>query len=257
MSFVAVGVSAMAVGTGIKVAHNMNQASKARKAQNKASEELDNLEANSPVYAKSDKYQRNIDLATGVLKGYEPYTKTSQLAGQALMENRIANNSANAVANLERTGGAQGQVTAGIGAALNAQNEAETELGIKGAQQRKDYQQLSAGATQQLEGVNKDFAEQDQLEWQNNVLDKFKRKYQRQGTQFTYQQQRSQQARDAAADSVGSGLTSIGGMIAGMPAPSGGLKSYAPDAPPVGSTMNSDGTTYTADWQAGLRKAGK
>lgn len=253
MTLVAVGIGAGAVVAGGigKTIYGGIQSSKAKKAQREAEKKLDELESRSPIYTPPKQYQENIELAKGVMKGYEPYIKTSQLAGQALMENQLAGNTAGAINALERAGMSQGQVAAGIGSALAAQNLGTTQMGIEGAKQRQQYQQLYGGATQDVQKANIDMANQEETAWTQNVLNKFNRQYQRQGAQFAYQQQQRQKYKDQAAESGFGGLQQAGGLLMSAGA-SGAFSGAGKGAgkPTQGMYMNPQGEAQYTDTNA-------
>lgn len=259
MTLVAVGIGAGAIVAGAagKAIYSGVQAGKARKAQAEAERKLNELEANSPIYTPPKQYQENIGLAKGVMKGYEPYTKTSQLAGQALIENQLAGNTAGAINTLERAGLSQGQVAAGIGSALAAQNLGTTELGIQGAKQRQQYQQLYGNAAQDVQKANIDMANQEETAWTQNVLNKFNRQYQRQGAQFAYQQQQRQKYKDQTAESGFGGLQQAGGLLMSAGASgafSGTRAGKGAGIPTQGMYMNPKGEVQYTDTNAFMSK---
>lgn len=166
------GMSDMAAG--LQAGYSIYQSVKAGKEEKKYQKELDKLKANRPQYQIPDEYKKNIALQEGIVKGYDPYTKTSQLAGQSYMQNRIDANTANQTAIASQQGvGSPSGMAALYGAAMNAQNEATTDMNIKGAENRKDYQQLYANATSGLQDKNIDMADQRVTQWNQNTYEPY------------------------------------------------------------------------------------
>ena len=90
------------------------------------------------------------------------------------MQNRIDANTANQTAIASQQGVSSPSGMAALyGAAMNAQNEATTDMNIKGADNRKDYQQLYANATTGLENQNSAMADQKVTQWNQNIYEPY------------------------------------------------------------------------------------
>lgn len=161
-------------GTGLDIGYSVYQSIKGAKEEKRAKQELDKLKANRPQYKAPEEYGKNVALQEGLVKGYEPYTKTSQLAGQSYMQNRIDANTANQAALASQQGvSSPSGLAAMYGAAMNAQNQATTDMNIRGAENRKDYQQLYANQVGQLGKANLDMADQKVTEWNQNIYEPY------------------------------------------------------------------------------------
>jgi hypothetical protein len=210
MTWVAAGVASAAVTV------KAYQAYKADRNAKNAKKEQDKLRENRPQYTIPEEYQKNIDLQTGIVKGYEPYTKTSQLAGQSYMQNRIDANTANQTALASQQGVSSPSGMAALyGSAMNAQNEATTDMNIKGAENRKDYQQLYANETGNLQKANADMADQKALEWNQNTFSPYASLINEKTNMIRDYTQRSRERADSAIES-GTSVGSMAGSGASM-----------------------------------------
>ncbi|MFI0435897.1 MAG: hypothetical protein ACH350_09285 [Parachlamydiaceae bacterium] len=158
-------------GSVVQAVSAIKSGNEARKAANAAQEERDRLLANRPQYAIPDEYGQNQKLSKSIMDTYEPGTKSSILTGQGYMQNQVDANSANANANAMRSGvSSPSQYSSILTSSLQAQNDAQTKMGIAGAQQRLDYQDKYADASDSSKKSNLDMADQKEFQWDQNVF---------------------------------------------------------------------------------------
>jgi hypothetical protein len=195
-AWVAVGVAA--AGTIYKGVQSYSAGKKRKQAE----QEQADLIANRPQYEIPEQYEKNAELAQGIVKGYEPYTKTSQLAGQSYMQNRIDNNSANAVAGAARDSvSSPSQLTSLLSAALDSQNKSASEMAVQGAKQREGYQDRYAQATGALMDANTAQAQQDQYKWNQNEFSPYASKVDATTQRIRDYTQRGREREDNAVES--------------------------------------------------------
>jgi len=202
-------------GVGVKAGYDIYQSIKGRKDEKKAQAEMDKLKANRPQYEIPKEYEQNIELQKGIVKGYEPYTKTSQLAGQSYMQNRIDANTANQTAIASQQGVSSPSGMAALyGSAMNAQNEATTDMNIKGAENRQQYQQLYANETGNLQKANADLASQKTTQWNQNTYEPYATNVEELRRRTRDGAERKRGFGEKAFDTVGSGMIATASMIA-------------------------------------------
>ena len=225
MSFVAVGVTV--AGAGIAG----YQAYKAKQSKDAAAKDQQKLIDNRPQYQIPGQYQKNVDLQTGVVNNYDPYTKTNLLPGQAYMQNRVDNNSANAIAKAGMDGvSSSSQYAQMLGAVNASQNESTTDMNIAGAQNRMKSLDGYARATNDLVGANKDLADQNAFKWDQNTFSPYASSVAMKTNQIRDATQRQREREDSAIQT---------GVAAGSMAGSG----VSAKRKPSGSTNNMNSYT--------------
>lgn len=143
---------------------------KRNKAQKAAQDRLTETLNNRPKYQRQAEFDENVKQAKGVQAIYDPLTKTNQLPGQAYMQNRVDNNASNALAKAGMEGlTSPSQYAQLLAATTQSQNDATTNLGIAGAQNRQDNIANYANATQNVQNANTALAREKDVEWDTNV----------------------------------------------------------------------------------------
>lgn len=143
---------------------------KRNKAQKEAQKKLDEALKNRPVYKRQAEFDENVKQAKSVQSMYEPLTKTNTLPGQAYMQNRIDANAANTVTQGVATGvSSPSQLVQLLAGANKAQQDAQVDLSIAGAENRANNMAQYGNATQTVIGANKDLAREKDVEWDTNI----------------------------------------------------------------------------------------
>lgn len=196
MSWVAAGV----VGGGM-IIKGVQAYSANRKAE-KAQKEQDELMRNRPLYEIPSQYGENQKLSKSIMDMYEPGTKSSILAGQGYMQNQVDANSANTLATAQRNGvSSPSQYSSILSSALQSQNDAQTKMGIEGANKRMEYQDRYSDANKGLQDANTAMADQEQMKWEQNTFSPFASKLNATREKIKYNQQRTQERTDSAIES--------------------------------------------------------
>lgn len=211
MTWVAAGVASAAVTIkGV-------QAYKASRDKKKAAKEQKELLKNRPQYEIPGQYQENVNQAKGVQAMYEPLTKTNQLPGQAYMQNRVDNNSANILAKAGMEGiTSPSQYAQLLAATTQSQNDATTDLGIAGAQNRQANMGNFANATGTLMNANSDLANQEQFKWGQNTFSPYASLVDATTKRVRDYTQRQREREDSAIESGVSVGSMAGGGVSGM-----------------------------------------
>lgn len=158
------------VGAAIGFGYGYLTQKKRNKAQQSAQDKLTETLNNRPKYQRQAEFDENVKQAKGVQAIYDPLTKTNQLPGQAYMQNRVDNNASNALAKAGMEGlTSPSQYAQLLAATTQSQNDATTNLGIAGAQNRQDNIANYANATQNVQNANTALAREKDVEWDTNV----------------------------------------------------------------------------------------
>lgn len=199
MAWVDVAVLGVAAGSAAYSAHVAHKRNK--EAQANAAALRDKI-SNPPDYTIPSEYQTNQNLVL-------PYTKTSQLAGQAYMQNQVDNNSANSVAKAQRDGLSGSAITSVLASANNASNNAATNMDIAGAQQRQSYIDRSMNANQQT-------ADQKAIQWNLDTNQPYQNWMSYYRDMYLGKTAQSNQAAANAQGQIVAGAGSLGGAAGGL-----------------------------------------
>lgn len=166
-AFGPVGMVIGAVGGGIYGGITQNKRNKAQKAaQDRLTEALNNR----PKYVHQAELDENVKQAKGVQAIYEPLTKTNLLPGQAYMQNRVDSNASNAIAKAGMEGlTSPSQYAQLLAATTQSQNDATTNLGIAGAQNRQANIANYFDATRNVADNNTALANAKDIEFDTNI----------------------------------------------------------------------------------------
>lgn len=158
------------IGAGIGGIYGGITQGKRNKAQKDAQKKLDEALRNRPIYKRQAEFDENVKQAKGVQAMYEPLTKTNTLPGQAYMQNRIDANAANTITQGVATGvSSPSQLVQLLAGANKAQQDAQVDLSIAGAENRANNMAQYGNATQTVIGANKDLAREKDVEWDTNI----------------------------------------------------------------------------------------
>jgi len=158
------------IGAGIGGIYGGITQGKRNKAQKNAQKKLDEALKNRPVYKRQAEFDENVKQAKSVQSMYEPLTKTNTLPGQAYMQNRIDAHAANTVTQGVATGvSSPSQLVQLLAGANKAQQDAQVDLSIAGAENRANNMAQYGNATQTVIGANKDLAREKDVEWDTNI----------------------------------------------------------------------------------------
>lgn len=143
----------------------------------KAQKDMNKLLSNRPQYQISPEYQENEALASNVRDMYSRLTNTSELPGQTQMQNKLAQNSANAVGSAAMYGvDNPAQLAQLANSTLQSQNEAQNQLSIEGAKFRQMNMGNYADATRNLQDTKTAMAEEKDKAWSYNINEPYQNK---------------------------------------------------------------------------------
>lgn len=129
---------------------------------------------NRPQYQIAGEYQENENLASNVRDMYGRLTNTSELPGQTQMQNKLAQNSANAVGAAAMYGvDNPAQLAQLANSALQSQNSSQNDLNIEGARFRQMNVDKFANATGDLQDAKTAMAEEKDKAWNYNINDPY------------------------------------------------------------------------------------
>jgi hypothetical protein len=174
------------VGSLINAFTSHYRKGKAQKDEYAAHDRLLALDAERPQYnaeslssqSVNPLYDQNINLA----KSYEPLSKVNLLPGQSYMQNRVDNNSANAIAKAGMEGiTSPSQYAQLLASTTESQNNATTDMAIQGTQNRMINQDKFVSA---MTGANTAKAEEQDKAWNQNIWEPYNEKKQREYMQW-------------------------------------------------------------------------
>lgn len=168
MGLIGGGIQALAgigmAGVGLIQSHNANK-------------RLDALLRGRPQYNIQSEYGQNQTLANNVRDMYGRMTNTSDLPGQAQMENRLAQNSANATGSAAMNGvNNPAQLAQLANSTLQNQNQSTVDLDIAGAENRNRNITNFANSAQGVEDANTAMAEEKDKAWNYNINEPYQNK---------------------------------------------------------------------------------
>jgi hypothetical protein len=201
------------VVAGVNAVINLHKSNVARKQADAAQDAMKHLIDKVPTYDIPSEYQSMENLVN-------PYTKASQVAGQAYMQNEVDNNSAASVAKAQQMGLSPSAITSVLSSANNSSNKAATELGIAGAEQRagyigKDIQVSQAMADQKAIKWNLE-KNQPYQNWMSFYRDRYldQTGYNRQ--QFSAGQANAQASGDKADEQINNSTNAAASVVGGL-----------------------------------------
>lgn len=132
---------------------------------------------NRPQYQISPEYQENENIAANVRDMYGRLTNTSELPGQTQMQNKLAQNSANATGSAAMYGVDNPALLAQLAnSTLQLQDSAQNDLNIEGAKFRQINIGNYADASRHLEDTKTAMAEEKDKAWNYNINDPYQNK---------------------------------------------------------------------------------
>ena len=143
----------------------------------KAQKDMNKLLSNRPQYQISSEYQENENIAANVRDMYGRLINTSELPGQTQMQNKLAQNSANATGSAAMYGVDNPALLAQLAnSTLQLQDSAQNDLNIEGAKFRQINIGNYADATRHLEDTKTAMAEEKDKAWNYNINDPYQNK---------------------------------------------------------------------------------